>query len=484
MLDSQRPRQRTATPSVAQEGQGIPIRVKLSHLRALLLFGLGIAYLSNLFVKSDVLGDLALGLMIAVTVLCLAASTGSSRLISYLAFAVGIGLLLGYHAPWHVWTEGLEQNLYLVVMFSMVPLLRIPIRHGGYFEALQSVFRRFVHSRSRFYVFVGGVSAFLGCIVNLAIVPLVYEVSRASSYGRDKRLLSAAMTRGFTTATIWAPTTASIGLIMQLSGAQWVHFFPIGLASGVLAGLVGYGITMAENRRRPALDEAIESEPSPLGHNNYGKFAELCLFGAVLMTVIAVVSFVTGINTIAVVSMAALLFPIVWMGILRRLPILAREFRHSYFTRTLPNLNGEVALFAAAGILTTALSFSGLGRYIPQALSGVVGGNIFLLTTAMIAASVVLGAIGVHPIVMVAIFGGTVRAATLGVSPVYMAMVLAICWGIGISVSPSSATIIAAAGLARESPVRVGTRWNGIYAVVSAVTLIAFVTLLRLTGIV
>ena len=29
---------------------------------------------------------------------------------------------------------------------------------------------------------------------------------------------------------------------------------------------------------------------------------------------------------------------------------------------------------------------------------------------------------------------------------------------------------------------RVGTRWTGVYAVVSAVALIAFVTILRLTG--
>ena len=117
-----------------------------------------------------IVGNLALVLMLAVTALCLVAVTGSARVISYTAFALSIGLLIGYRAPAKVWEQGLEDNLYLVVLFSVVPLLRIPIRYGGYFEALRTVFERFVHSRGRFYLFVSLVSAFFGSIVNLAIV--------------------------------------------------------------------------------------------------------------------------------------------------------------------------------------------------------------------------------------------------------------------------------------------------------------------------
>jgi DcuC family C4-dicarboxylate transporter len=113
----------------------------------------------------------------------------------------------------------------------------------------------------------------------------------------------------------------------------------------------------------------------------------------------------------------------------------------------------------------------------------VVGGNVLLLTIAVIAVSMALAVVGVHPIVTVAIIGGTVKAAAFGVSPTYMAMVLAISWAIGLSVSPSSATIIATAGLTGQSPVRVGTRSNGAYALVSAAALILMITILRITGV-
>ena len=421
--------------------------------------------------------------MIVVTGLCLTVVTGSSRVISYLAFAISIVLLFAYQAPWSVWSQAFDENLYMVVMFSMVPLLKIPIRHGGYFEALRSVFQRFVHTRSRFYVFVALVSAFIGAIVNLAIVPLVFEVSRASHFSSDKRLLSAAMTRGFTSSTIWAPTMASIALIIQLTGAKWILFFPFGIGSGILAGIVGYAITMYEGRKEPqqAL-ETSEREARPAGPSGYRKFAELCGFAFFLIVLIAVVSFATGIHTITIVSLAALIFPVFWMGVLGRLGVLRREFRNGYFGESLPNLRSEVTLFAAAGFFATTINYTKLGEYIPRALSGVVGSNVLLLTVAVIALAMALAVVGVHPIVTVAIIGGTVKAAAFGVSPTYMAMVLAISWAIGLSVSPSSATIIATAGLTGQSPVRVGTRWNGAYALVSAAVLILMITGLRLAG--
>lgn len=496
--------------------------ITVDRLRGYLLFALGIVYLVNLFVGSAVLADVALVLLIVVTGLSLAAVTGSTRVISYAAFLISIGLLLAYRAPLRVWADAFEENLYMVVMFAMIPLLSIPIRHGGYFEALRRVFDRFVHTRNRFYLFVSLVAAFIGSIVNLAVVPLVHEVAKASPLSADKKLLSAAMTRGFTTCTIWAPTTAAIALIMQLTGSEWQDFFPFGITSGIVVGFVGYGISMLESRRDArAAREAMPGGATPAAHasaaaspepasapataaarggpgvhggagaaaadrerhsGGYGKFLELCGFGLVLIASIALISYLSGLHTIAIVSLAALIFPFLWMGLLRRIPVLLREARDTYFGLSLPSLRSEVTLFVGAGVFTTSITYSHLGEHVAGALSQAVGGSIVLLTVAIIAVGMGLGALGVHPIITVAVFGGTVKAAAFGVSPIYMAVVLAAVWALGLSVSPSSATIIAVSGLTRQSPVRVGTRWNGVYAVVAAAALIGVLTLLRLVG--
>jgi C4-dicarboxylate transporter len=280
---------------------------------------------------------------------------------------------------------------------------------------------------------------------------------------------------------------ASIALIMQLTGTKWLTFFPFGITGGIVAGIIGYAVTMFETRKQPDPESAparraVEVAEPTAGRRLYAKFAELCGFALVLIVLIAVISFVTGIHTLTVVSLAALLFPLLWMGILRRLRILGREFKTTYLQESLPNLTSEVTLFVAAGFFATTIDYTGLGKHIPQALAALVGGNVLLLTVAIIVTAIVLAVAGIHPIVTVAVFGGTVKASAFGVSPTYLAMVLAICWAIGLSVSPASATIITMSGLANQSPLRVGTRWNGVYALVSAATLIAMITGLRLMG--
>ncbi len=104
----------------------------LTRIRSLLTFGLAVTYLGNLLIRSQALEDLILVLMIIVILLGFTAVTGSSKIIGYLSFAVSIALLLYFDAPLSVWRQALQDNLFLVVMFIMVPLMGIPIQHGGY----------------------------------------------------------------------------------------------------------------------------------------------------------------------------------------------------------------------------------------------------------------------------------------------------------------------------------------------------------------
>ena len=67
-------------------------------------------------------------------------------------------------------------------------------------------------------------AAFVGVLISIAAVPLTYEVSRASGCNYDEKLLASALSRGFITCMIWAPTSATIALVVQLTGVDWVAF--------------------------------------------------------------------------------------------------------------------------------------------------------------------------------------------------------------------------------------------------------------------
>ncbi|MDP4161423.1 MAG: C4-dicarboxylate ABC transporter, partial [Bacillota bacterium] len=433
-------------------------------------------------IKSDFMNNLALILLVAVIALSFTVVTGTSKVIGYGSFALSMIILFLYHAPLSIWKQALEENLYLIIMFTLVPLLGIPIQHGGYFESLQSVFRRYVNTNSRFYLLVSIVSAFIGVLVNMAVVPLVHQISQASDRSKNKKLLCSAISRGFTTVTIWAPTTAAIACIMKLTGTQWTVFFPFGILLGIIAGSIGYIMTMAEEKRIGTTFE--NSDEKPIQEINMYKTVELCLFSLILISAIAIVSLATGISTIIVVSIASLVFPVIWLGFIKRLPILLREFKGDYFTVSLPKLKNEIVLFVGAGLLETSITYSHLGDYIPQLLNIIVGHSALLLAIVVILLSLLLSILGLHPIILVTIIGGTVKAAAYGVSPTYMALILCTSWAMGISISPSAANVIAISGLAELSPIQVGLRWNGSYVLIVSTVLMMVLTLFRTIGLV
>ncbi|KUO75372.1 MAG: C4-dicarboxylate ABC transporter [Desulfosporosinus sp. BRH_c37] len=461
-----------------------------TRIRSLATFSLAIVYLCNLYFKSSVIKDLDLILLVIVISLSFTVVTGSAKVIGYVSFALSISLLLIYHAPLSVWTQALQENLYLVVMFTLVPLLGIPIQYGGYFESLQSVFRRYVHTNSRFYLLVSLISAFIGVLVNMAVVPLVHQISLASDKSSDKKLLSIAISRGFTTCTIWAPTTAAIALIIQLSDAEWHSFFPFGLFFGMIAGLIGYTMMKlaggsVENSSAIAVATVDPAEKlNSIAEINLRKVIELSVFGITLIFLIVIVSLITGISTIIVVSIASLVFPVIWLALIGRLPVLIREFKGDYYIERLPRLKNEIVLFVGAGLFATSISYSHLGNYVPNILNPIVGSNPLWLAVVIILSSLILSVLGVHPIITVTILGGTLKAAAYGVTPTYMALILAISWAMGISIAPSSATVIAISGLTEQSPLKVGFGWNGLYVLIVSTVLIMLLTLFRAVGLV
>ncbi len=465
--------------------------ILLTRIRSIITLCLAIVYLSNLYIKSDLITNLNLILLVIVLALSMTVVTGTAKVIGYASFALSIILLLVYHAPLSIWEQALQGNLYLVVMFTLVPLLGIPIQYGGYFESLQGVFRRYVHTNSRFYLLVSFISAFIGSLVNMAAVPLVHQISLASDISSNKKLLSVAISRGFTTGTIWAPTTAAIALIIELTGVEWPVFFPYGILFGIIAGLIGYTMMLlvlrkTDNSFAPvaAKTTSVDKEINANAKINFRKVLELSFFGSILIFLITIVSLITGISTINVVSITSLVFPVIWLALIGRLPVLIREFKGGYFTERLPKLKNEIVLFVGAGLFATSISYSHLGDYVPQFLNLIVGNNALLLAVVIIYGSLTLAILGVHPIITVTILSGTVSPAAYGATPTYMALILAISWAMGVTISPSAANVIAISGLTEQSPILVGVRWNGLYVLIVSAVLIITMTLFRAIGLI
>ena len=447
------------------------VRGLVRTTRSAATFCLGVSLIANVFFASSMLDDLNLMLMVGVIALSFAASTGSSRVIGILLFGSSIALLLHSQAPLDVWKQALRENSYLIAMFVLVPLLSIPVQHGGYGESLREVFVRYANTDSRYYALVSIMAAFVGVLISIAAVPLTYEVSRASGCNYDEKLLASALSRGFITCMIWAPTSATIALVVQLTGVDWVAFFPFAIACALIAGAVGFLMTVVR-------DEA----EAPAGKIDAGKVVELSAFAFLLVVSVAATSQLGGLSAIVVVAMASLVFPVAWMAAIGRLPTYAREFRGDYFNNKLPQSKNQIVLFAGAGFFAQSIGYSHLGDALVGSLLHMTGQSVLLLTVAIIGITLATSAVGIHPIAVVAVVGGTMGASQWGVSPIYLALVLSISWAMGNALCPASANVVAVSDMVGQSPIKVSLRWNGPYVLVATAVLVLVLTMARMGG--
>lgn len=459
--------------------------VAIRTVRSVITLCFAVCYIINVFLHAPLLDDVNIALMVVVLVMSIFVSTGSSRLIGVILIAISVGLLLYAQAPAEEWVRALRKNADLIVMFVLIPLIGIPVQHGGYSESLRSLFARYANSEGRYYSLVSGMAAVAGALISIAAVPLTFEMSRESRLGANKRLLGTALARGFVTCMIWAPTSATIALVVSVTSAQWVSFAPCAIVCALVAEGIGILMTVLSCKKggdAPAMDDDASTSKDVSGGIDKAKVTELAVFSVLLIVFIALVSQLFGLSAIIVVAMASLVWPFVWMLVIRRFSLYRKELENAYFEKKLPGAKNQIVLFAGAGMLAQSIGYSGIGDVIAQDLVLTTGQSVLLLTTAIVVIVLLTCAAGIHPIVATAVIGGAIDPALCGISAAYLALVLSMSWALGNTICPASANVIAVADMVRASPVEASLKWNGVYAAVTAAALIACVMLMRGLG--
>lgn len=480
-------------------------RDRLQAVRSVLTFCFGIGYIANVFLAQSLLALINTITLILAVILSFIATKGSTRMIAAVLFIVGAFLLFYTQAPLDVWKKALLENGYLLAMFIMVPLISLPVRYGGYNESLEALFDRFGNSKSRFYGLVSVMTAFLGVLVSIASVPLTCEVARSSHFATNARILATALSRGFITCLFWAPTTATIALSLQLTGANWLSVLPFGLLFAIIAGFIGWIMTtirenliarrsqlntsLSKNKNDTHIDANLNSSslhPSKYevtSHQPHSgvfdrkKIIELVLFSVLYIVAVMLVGQCLRISIIVAVALMSILIPIIWMVAIKRVTLFKQKVKDEYVAVKLPNVKGQMILFTAAGVLASGISYSGVGEMAVTTLLQITNGGALEATILVMILALVCSAFGVHPLVYTTVIGGSLTAAQLGVSPVYMALLLAMGWALGNAVCPTSANSIAVSQLVERSPFKLALNWNVSYVLVSTVILVAFLWL-------
>lgn len=260
---------------------------------------------------------------------------------------------------------------------------------------------------------------FLGTILNLSTVFMVGDKLARRGPLTTPQLL--ALNRGLSSAALWSPFFASMGVVLSLApDVQYTQIAVVGFPLAMLSGL----LTTLELQRRFDLAEVAGFSLAPRSLlMPVGMAALVMLFHFVLTPSLTIVSIIT-----------FLLPAVAVLSNLRDGPLFTLRRVHQHTLTRLPAMRGEISLFLAAGLLTLGLS----------TLVSAAAGNDWTLfehfgaPQGMISfAAIALSALaGLHPIIGVSVLASVLNLE--GGEQTLFAFVALSSWAVGTSVGPLS----------------------------------------------
>ncbi|MFC2991570.1 hypothetical protein [Halomonas tibetensis] len=331
----------------------------------------------------------------------------------------GLGLVLtvvavlgfGAEIAWHRLLDG---NSYVVAMLVGVSFIGLIGTHRGHAAPPGSAV---TGRRGTAGTWLG--VHLLGAILNLSTVFMVGD--RLKRHGELSLPQLLALNRGLSSAALWSPFFASMGVVMTLAPEmRFTTILVIGLPLGMLAGT----LSLLDLSRRFDLSDVAGYSLSPKSLlMPVGMAALVLLFHYGLTPGLSIVSIIT-----------FLLPAVALTSNLPQGPLWALRRVRSHTLERLPAMRGEISLFLCAGLLTQGLS----------ALIGAATGNQWALfahfgapqAVASFLAIVASAVIGLHPIIGVSVLASMLEVS--GDRQTLFAFVALTSWAVGTSVGPLS----------------------------------------------
>jgi hypothetical protein len=450
--------------------------------RGLLYLAAIVVYLLARLAHLPALMPVASVLALISIVVSLPACGAIARTLTLLFLAGGTLMLWRAGASWqqHLLAHG--EMLYLLALLAVLPLLSIPVQLGAYGNSIETVLRSRISGLFQLNCVVTVLAYLCGSFMSLAAMPIMMTSLAPVVAGyplRDpQRFATVATTYGYVLPILWTPVSGVVGVVLHGLHLEWTALLPMLMGLSIAGLLLNWALFwLIELRGRPAVTTlgAPGTDQPPLGPA-LRHLAQMLLGIVLMVTLIAVFDRLLKIGMLTVVTLVAIPFSLAWSLALRRGRAFLHEAAH-HMTSRLPNLADQFAIFLAAGFFVSAMQLSGADLAVNQAflaLHHTLGTRIFLLAMPLMALAAAMA--GLHPLVVIALLGQSLKPEVLGIDPQLLAITLIGSSVLTYMLGPFSGTLGLMQSLTRISGFRLA-RWNLPYAV-GYVALLAIAILL------
>lgn len=411
----------------------------------------------------------ALWLQYILAVMAAAAFLGSvtlartvPRIFSILMFAAGFVFAILKGQDWAAISQGLTSNLPLLTLLVLVPLLSIPFKMGGFFDAILAYLKRYQNSPRKMFLGVTTVLFFLGPILNIGSIRIVHELLK------DLRLnatfLSKAYLVGFSTTILWSPYYAAVGIVLLYLNVSIGAYITYGFGVAVLFLLVGNAI-FAVWTRKQGVKESINDSDDMITHDHKKRMKMLPLLVITLMLATIMTEAITHWSMLVLVSLLAVLFPFVW-GMLSKEWVALKQHAADYRDKAVPVMNNEIIMYISAGFFGSSLKGTSFGHEINMFMIDLSQISFVLFALFILFTMVAVTFVGIHQVVVVTVLATQMDPVMLGTTKEILAMLLMLAWSTSSILSPVNPINLMVSSLVKKSSIEVGVRDNGVYLLV------------------
>lgn len=440
--------------------------------------------LSYLLVRIGQLADLAplLSLLsLAAVAASLPVSGWATRLLAIPFLAGGSWMLARHGSGWATWAGAFGDMAYLLALFVVLPFCSVPVRLGGYSQAIQTLLRRRVSGVFQLNCLVTSLAYVCGSFMSVAAVPIMMAsmgpVAKAYPLRQPERFIAVSAVCGYALPILWTPVSGVVGVVVYTLHVDWLSLFPV-LFSLSLACLVANWLIfhVLELRAPPRAAPAFELAP-PDATPALPKLMQMLLAIVLLIAAIVLLEQALRIGLIAVATLAAIPFALAWSAAIGQAGAFLRDARSQLAVR-LPQMADQYAIFLSAGFFAQAMRLTGVDHQVNLMFLGLqaaVGATPFLLLLPPLV--LLLSFAGLHPLVVMALLGESLKPEVLGISAMQLATVLTGSAVLTYMAGPFSGTLGLVQSINRVSTFRLSL-WNAPYAL--ALVLLLGVTSLLL----
>jgi DcuC family C4-dicarboxylate transporter len=389
---------------------------------------------------------------------------GSLMVISLILLVLGVTFMLVYGATLEEWLKAARVNLTLVAIFLFTPLLGIPVRTGGYVDALKLILSSRMNNPNFLFVGTSLLSHLLGVVLNIGAISIVHELSKASDIN-NKRMIAASINRGFVSTIFWSPYFSAMALILSALPVKWGSIMIYSLGLSFIALFLSYFFEkpyLMDTPIRKSDSGQVKDEQLKKARRKIGELSALLIF---MVLGVLVAEHLTSSSMTFIICVLAALFPLLWCLIKGELKLYKLEFKNHLFTG-IPRMKKEIVLFLIAGFFSGAFVKTGWSTYLVEGLNGTFSSFNIGIAYVMAFLIVLSAMIGLHPIVVVTILVTSIDPLKIGFSHDFFAILLLTSWGISNTVSPATAVNNLLSGLMNIDLFEVSVRWNWKFALV------------------